>query len=108
VTPLQVEYRPAARRDLFQISEYLNREVSLQLAERFLMALDHTIQQIAGLPHAGSLFPARRIRTLEIRRWPVKEFPRYLIYYTVGNRKVTLLRILHSARDVSRQPGLQT
>ncbi len=103
---MQVEYRPAARRDLFQISEYLNRELSLQLAERFLMALDHTIQQIAGFPYAGSLFPARRMRTHEIRRWPVKEFPRYLIYYAVGARKVSLLRILHSARDVSHQSGL--
>jgi plasmid stabilization system protein ParE len=103
---LQVDYRPAARRDLFHTSEYLNREVSLQLAERFLMALDHTIQQIAGFPYAGSLFPVRRIRALEIRRWPVKEFPRYLIYYAVGARKVTLLRILHSARDLPRHSGL--
>jgi plasmid stabilization system protein ParE len=103
---LQVEYRPAARRDLFQISEYLNREVSLQLADRFLMALDHTIQQIAGFPYAGSLFLVRRMRALEIRRWPVKEFPRYLIYYAVGARKITLLRILHSARDLPRQSGL--
>jgi toxin ParE1/3/4 len=106
VTSLQVEYRPAARRDLFQISEYLHREVSLQLAERFLLALDQTIQQVAGFPYTGSLFPARRIRALEIRRWPVKEFPRYLIYYAVATRKVTLLRILHTARDVSHQPGL--
>ena len=106
MTPLQVEYRPAARRDLFQISEYLHREVSLELAERFLMALDFAIQQIAGFPHAGSLFTTRRIRALEIRRWPVKEFPRYLIYYAVSTRKVTLLRILHSARDVSSQSGL--
>jgi toxin ParE1/3/4 len=106
VTLLQVEYRPAARRDLFQISEYLHREVSLQLAERFLSALDHTIQQIGGFPYAGSLFPSGRIRALEIRRWPVKEFPRYILYYAVGSRKVTLLRILHSARDVSRQSGL--
>ena len=106
MTSLQVEYRPAARRDLFQISEYLNREVSPELADRFLVALDHTIQQIGGFPYAGTLFPASRIRALEIRRWPVKEFPRYLIYYAVGTRKVTLLRILHSARDLSRQPGL--
>jgi toxin ParE1/3/4 len=106
VTSLQVDYRPAARRDLFQISEYLHREVSLQLAERFLMDLDHTIQQIGGFPYAGSLFPARRIGALEIRRWPVKEFPRYLIYYAVGTRKITLLRILHSARDVSHLSGL--
>jgi toxin ParE1/3/4 len=101
-----VDYRPAARRDLFQIHEYLNREVSLELADRFLMALEHTVQQIGGFPYAGSLFPARWIRALEIRRWPVKEFPRYIIYYAVGTRRVSLLRILHSARDVSRQPGL--
>jgi toxin ParE1/3/4 len=103
---LQVEYRPAARRDLFQIHEYLNREVSLELADRFLMALEHTIQQIGGFPYAGSLFPAHRIRALEVRRWPMKEFPSYLIYYAVRTRKVTLLRILHSARDVSQQGGL--
>jgi toxin ParE1/3/4 len=106
VTLLQVEYRPAARRDLFQISEYLHREVSLQLAERFLSALDQTIQQVAGFPYAGTLFPAHKIRAFEIRRWPVNEFPRYILYYAVSTRKVSLLRILHSARDVSRQPGL--
>lgn len=70
------------------------------------MNLDHTIQQIGGFPYVGNLFPTRRIRTHEIRRWPVKEFPRYLIYYAVGTRKITLLRILHSARDVSHQSGL--
>jgi len=106
VTSLQVDYRPAARRDLFQIHEYLNHEASLELADRFLMDLDHTIQQVGSFPYAGSLFPARRIGALEVRRWPVKEFPRYLIYYAVGARKVTLLRILHSARDVSRLSGL--
>jgi toxin ParE1/3/4 len=105
VTSLQVDYRPAARRDLFQIHEYLNREVSLELADRFLMALEHTIQQVGAFPYAGSLFAAGRIRALEIRRWPVKEFPRYLIYYAVSTHKVTLLRILHSAREVSRQSG---
>jgi plasmid stabilization system protein ParE len=89
-----------------QISDYLHREVSLALAERFLMALDHTIQQIAGFPYAGSLFPVHRIHALEIRRWQVKEFPRYLIYYAVGTRKVTFLRILHSARDISSQSGI--
>jgi toxin ParE1/3/4 len=101
-----VDYRPAARRDLFRIHEYLNHEASLELADRFLMDLDHTIQQIADFPYVGSLFPARRIGALEIRRRPVKEFPRYLIYYAVGTRKITLLRILHSARDVSRQSGI--
>jgi toxin ParE1/3/4 len=106
VTSLQLDYRPAARRDLFQIHEYLNREVSLELADRFLMALEHTTQQIGDFPWAGSLFPARRMRAHEIRRWPVKDFPRYLIYYAVGTRKITLLRILHSARDVSHQSGL--
>jgi toxin ParE1/3/4 len=106
VTSLQVEYRPAAQRDLFQIHEYLNREVSLELADRFLVALEHTVQQIGGFPYAGSLFPARRIRALEVRRWPVKEFPRYTIYYAASTRRVSLLRILHSARDVSRQSGL--
>lgn len=70
------------------------------------MDLDHTIQQIGRFPYTGALFPARKIRALELRRWPVKELPRYLVSYVVGSRKVTLLRILHCARDVHRQPGV--
>jgi toxin ParE1/3/4 len=103
VSSLQIEYRPAAVEDILQAHSHLSSEVSLQLADRFLISVEHTVQQISRFPHAGSPFLARRARTLGIRRWPVKEFPRYLLYYVVNGDRIDILRALHGARDTKRE-----
>ena len=34
-----------------------------------------------------------------MRRWPVKGFGKFLIFYVVRPRGVTIVRILHAAQD---------
>ena len=106
MTAFLVQYRRAAIEDITQIHEYLNSEASLELADRFVMAVEHTVQQVSDFPYAGALVPGRSIRILSMRRWPVKAFPRYYIYYTADDQRVIIVRIIHSARDTSRQTGL--
>jgi toxin ParE1/3/4 len=103
VTIARLEFREAAVADLMQIHDYLREEASLQLADRFFMAVERTTQQIRSYPNAGNPVRARRSTISSVRWWSVADFPRYLIYYAVGADFADIVRVLHSARDAKRE-----
>ena len=86
-----------------QIHDYLREHVSLQLADRFFMAVERTTKQIRSYPNAGNAVRARRSDVSSLRWWSVAEFPRYLIYYVPGTDFVDIVRVLHGARDANRE-----
>lgn len=86
-----------------QIHDYLREQVSLQLADRFLMAVERTTKKIRSYPNAGSAVRARRPTVSSLRWWSVAEFPNYLIYYVMGNDFVDVVRVLHGARDAKKE-----
>lgn len=89
----EAEYRAAGR-------WYEERRTGLGL--EFLDAVDATIDQIVGLPHAGG--PVRRLPSdLPVRRAPVKRFPYHVVYLEAE----TTIRILAVAHD-RRRPGYWT
>jgi toxin ParE1/3/4 len=103
VTLARLEFREAAVADLLQIHTHLHAEASLPLADRFLMAVEHTTQQIRRYPKAGALFRTQKPSLLGLRWWSIADFPRYLVYYSAGTDFVDIVRVLHSARDVKRE-----
>jgi toxin ParE1/3/4 len=103
VTIARLGFRAAAAADLMQIHDYLREQASLQLADRFLMAVERTTQQIRSYPNAGNAVRARRSAVNSLRWWSVADFPRYLIYYAPGTDFVEVVRVLHSARDAKKE-----
>jgi toxin ParE1/3/4 len=103
VTLARLEFREAAVADLLQIHSHLRDEASLQLADRFLMAVEHTTQQIRRYPNAGALFRTQRSSLMGLRWWSVADFPRYLLYYVVRPDRLDIVRVLHGARDTERE-----
>ena len=99
--PLQ--FREASVADLLQAHHYLQQQATSALADRFLMAVQHTTEQIRRYPSAGSLFRPRLISLAGLRWWPIAEFPRYLIYYRVEPGVIDIVRVLHGARDARRE-----
>ena len=77
---LRLQFREASVADLLQVHDYLQEQATSALADRFLMAVERTMERIRRYPAAGSFFRPRLISLAGLRWWPIAEFPRYLIY----------------------------
>ena len=103
MTPARLEFRHAAVADLLQIHTHLRDEASLQLADRFLMSVEYTTQQIRRYPNAAALFRTQKASLMGIRWWSVADFPRYLLYYIAQPDGIEIVRVLHGSRNTKRE-----
>lgn len=90
---------PKASQDIDRLFEYLaqnNNEAAL----RFFDATRQTIAQLAVIPGKGSLFEIDNPRLLGLRKWSVKDFEKYLIFYLTDEELLTVIRIIHASRDL--------
>jgi toxin ParE1/3/4 len=90
---------PAARRDLVEIADYLEQAAGLPVADRFLDAVEQGLATIAGMPSMGSPLQLLNRRLQDVRTWSVPGFRKYLIYYRSVDAGISVLRVLHGARD---------
>ena len=79
-------------------------EAWLFIAEESLAAADHVLDEIERESKILSLQPlmgrARADLATNVRSWPTSTS--YILYYLAGNDGVTILRVLHHARDIQR------
>jgi toxin ParE1/3/4 len=89
----------AARTDVREAAVYIGAD-SPRAAARFISAVRETLDLIAEQPAMGVsvFFPPHQ--QLEVRRFRVNGFERYLIFYTVTKTRVLALRVVHGARDL--------
>jgi toxin ParE1/3/4 len=88
----------AAYRDIVEQADYLAKH-SLDAAMRFIDAVERTSEYPTSWPEIGGLCLFRNPRATDLRVWPVRGFPNHLILYRVVNDAVTVVRVLHGARD---------
>lgn len=96
----KVTVRARAVRDLLGHAEWLRNEADDELADRFLFAARSSFAALAQAPGLGALSDARSPELRGARKWRVEGFPNRLIFYAprpAGG--VTILRVLHAARD---------
>lgn len=96
---MKVTLTPHARRDLNEIADYIAAD-SPSSALRFINAAQGTFALLSDNPEAGSTAQLSSKRLAGLRRFRVKGFKNYLIFYLVGTSTLTILRILHGARDI--------
>jgi toxin ParE1/3/4 len=93
--------RPQASQDLEDHFAYItqnNREAAL----KFFDAVRLTIAQIARTSGIGSLYTTRNPRLQGLRKWAVKDFRKYLIFYFDREDSIEVVRILYAARDIAK------
>jgi toxin ParE1/3/4 len=95
----RVLIRDQALADLADISDHLCK-LSRSLAERFLDAADSTFADLAKNPGLGGPCQFAHPFIADIRRWRVKKFKDYLIFYAAVEDGVRIYRVLHGARDL--------
>lgn len=89
---------PQAWQDALEIVAYIAAD-NPDAAARFVSALEATCAQLVALPGMGSARSFRRKDLMDVRMLPVTGFEQYLIFYTVVGKRITVLRVLHAARD---------
>jgi len=98
---LKVVKRPDAKVDLVEIYGYLYLHANEQVAERFADASDNAFDAIARMPGIGSLCAFNDPKLNGMRRWSIKGFPNYLIFYRTTSSEIEIVRVLHGARDLA-------
>lgn len=91
--------RPAAHRDIEECFVYI-AENDLDIGISFLVAVEDSLDQLSKFPFAGRLKEFGNEELGSIRVWHVKGFENYLLFYSVGEGSVELIRVLHGARDI--------
>jgi toxin ParE1/3/4 len=95
----QVRQRPVARRDLLQHFVSLAEHADLATADRFLNHAYESFQDLARHPEMGPAVQLRDPKLKAIRRWQVRDFEKFLIFYEPRPDGVSIVRVLHAAQD---------
>ncbi|MBD2460669.1 type II toxin-antitoxin system RelE/ParE family toxin [Oscillatoria sp. FACHB-1407] len=91
---------PRASQDLDDHFAYIS-ENDVETALRFFDSARLTIAQIARMPGIGSSYPSTNPRLQGLRKWAVKNFKKYLIFYCDRDDAVEIVRILYAAQDIN-------
>lgn len=75
-------------------------EGDMEAALRFFDAARATFAQIARLPKIGNLYPLKNPKLKGLRKWPIKGFKKYLIFYLNYDSEVQIVRVLYGSQNL--------
>lgn len=88
------EFRPQARRELLEATQWYLADGGPAVAEQFEWALQRALRLLKFMPQLGSpSYPG-------VRTWPLKHFP-YTLVYRVKGTEISVIAVAHQ----SREPG---
>jgi toxin ParE1/3/4 len=99
VSPKPVFRRRSAIRDAEQATIYYAREAGLDVAKRFVDALEAAYETIGERPGTGSPRHGRELEVSGLRSRLVARFP-FLIFYREHEDRVEILRVLQARRNI--------
>jgi toxin ParE1/3/4 len=91
---------PKASEDIDNLFAYIAQD-NYDAALKFFDAARLTFSQLAKTPGIGSLCESINSSLIDIRKWSVKGFERYLIFYRYFDEYIEVVRVIHFARDIS-------
>ncbi len=77
----KVYQRASARRDLIEQFVYLAQYAGLETADRFLVNVQASFNELAVQPYIGVALKLRRPELAGMRKWQVKGFDNHLNFY---------------------------
>jgi toxin ParE1/3/4 len=87
-----------AARDIEEAFVYI-AENDLDTAVYFLVAIEESIKLIAKNPFIGSVREFQNAKLKNLRMWRVKDYENYLIFYSVEEITIKIIRFLNAKRD---------
>jgi toxin ParE1/3/4 len=90
-----------ARAHITHNYEYLS-EFSSEVALKFFDATRYSFAEIARNPQIGRNYPSNNPLLNGLRKWYVKGFRKYLIFYRVQESAIEIVRVLQGVQDIER------
>src|SRR5215204_5138152 len=97
--PHEIFKRPQAERDIEECFVFI-AEDDLDKGVYFLAAVEDSLEQLAEFPLLGKQRNFADNRFQNVQMWRVKGNENYLIFYTVEENRIEVIRVLHGARDI--------
>jgi len=88
-----------AQLDLREHFAYL-AESDFDKALQFFDAARQTFADLARMPGVGGVYPSQKERLKDLRKWHVKGFRRFLVFYRVKEDSIEIVRVLYGAQDI--------
>lgn len=98
----------AAEKDIVRQVEWYAEQGVPHIGRRFHDAVLDAIDALLAMPEAGPPKPTGNPQLAGLRSWHIKGFDELWIYYLVRPPLLTIVRVLHSKRDIARILGRQT
>ena len=95
----RIERSASARADLIGHFVYLAEQASEATANRFLDRADESFGFLGSQPEIGAPVPTQLPALSGVRKWRVKDFDRFLIFYVLIGGGIRVIRVLHAAQD---------
>ena len=92
---------PKASLDIDQHFAYIAQE-NPDTALQFFDSARQTFAQLARMPGMGNVYQLENPRLQGLRRWAVKGFKKYLIFYFEREDCIEIARVLYAGRDIER------
>jgi toxin ParE1/3/4 len=94
-----VRLRRVAANDIDTALDYYLAEAGVEVAQRFVTAVERATVNIGRTPRSGSLRFAYDLEIPDLRCWPLTQFP-YLVFYVEHADHIDVWRLLHTRRDL--------
>lgn len=91
---------PQADIDIDTFFFYIAKD-NVTVADQFLDRVEETQNKIAYFPKIAPLFITKNPKLSGIRWFPVKDFPKHLLFYIEDETQVFIVRMLHKAQNIS-------
>lgn len=91
---------PQARKDIKSFFHHISKD-DLAVAYRLLDRIENTHDLIPSSPKLGQFFKATDPNLSGMRWFPIRDFPKHLIFYIESATQITIVRVLHKAQDIS-------
>lgn len=95
---MNISYEDNVFEEILNISSYLF-DIEEDLAQRFLNSCDTTFQFLAKNPLIGSPNKFNDPKLSAIRKFRVKNFNKYLIFYIPTDDGIRIIHLFHGAID---------
>ncbi|QMS86855.1 type II toxin-antitoxin system RelE/ParE family toxin [Nostoc edaphicum CCNP1411] len=92
---------PKASLDIDDYFAYIAQE-NPDTALLFFDSVRETFAQLGRMPGMGSRYPVDNLRLQGLRKWAVKGFKKYLIFYFEQHESIEVVRILYAGQDIER------
>lgn len=92
-------FLPRADRDFSEVLAYL-AEKSPHMVHPFIDALFGAIRLLEEYPEIAPAMEAPSAYQDGMRVWPVRNFEKWCIFYTISPDEIIVVRVLHASRDM--------